>query len=1332
MNSKRSRLMVGLLLTLFASGALFTWWTVQKTDQKMRAVLLQQGQLVAQAVNIENVHALKGTEADINSPVYQRLKEQLGILRAASPLCRFIYLLGSKADASLFFFVDSEPVDSKDCSPPGQVYDEAPEGFRRVFATRTAAAEGPYTDRWGKWITALVPILDPQTAMYGLATPKDAQAMVVKAVEFYRKNGRERLLQAVNDPSGEFHKGDLYVFIYDRNMTWLAHPVKPELVGQNWIDKKDWSGGKYFRREIQEVARAKGNGWVEFEYLNPINGQQDHKTTYVEGLDDLIICSGAYKGNGEIRAVLGMDIDARDWSRMLVMAALPPVLFTLALELILLISSVLLARRSRIASEPPRWMRHLEPAIVTATGLVLTLLAAWMLHEREAHNRNEAFKQLAASRTEAIADTLRDIGTIEIEGLARFHENRITVSPEEFLQYTGYLTKDSAVQAWEWCAVVPAADKPRFEAVGRATGQNGFAIWQKDAQGKPVPAADRAVFYPVALIAPLSGNERVLGYDLGSEPLRRAALETAMRTGLTTATDPITLVQEIGAQKGLLVYRPVFAGDDPHPLAGFAVAALRIGALLWRATPDSSAVIEISLLRQGTEPELLATTKSSDNRLVEGLSMTRPVFAFGKVFAVAAHAGPEFMRLYPMRAGGLAVLSGTWLTAAFAVVISVVLRRRQELERLVFKRTNELKESEQAYRDQFARNSAVMILMDPKDGAIIDANDTAARFYGFSREKLLTMSIVDINPMPISEILQEYATIRQEQGQRFLRRHRLSDGSMRDVEVSASRIQFGSRVVVHTIVYDITERTRAEEERAKMTRQLEGLNILGELLLELAPLETKLSGITNGIVHYFHADFCRIWLIRPGDLCAQGCVHAMAVEGSSVCQKWDKCLHLLASSGRYTRTDDKECGRMPFGCSKIGRIASGDEHKLLSNDLANDPDVQDRDWARELGIVSFAGYQLRVPGGELIGVLGLYSQQPIPPAEDAMLDGLSSAVALTVQQAAVEAALKRANDELELRVEHRTGELTQANEIMRNEIVERQKAQAERETIEEQLRHAQKLEAIGQLAAGIAHEINTPTQFVSDNTHFVQQAFQTIKDVRVLEIEMLEAAKTNSVTPELIARIEQAAATGDLDYLFKEIPDAIDQTLEGVERIAKIVRAMKEFSHPGSKEQAPANLNKAIESTSTVAHSEWKYVADLNLDLDPNLPQVVCFVSDFNQAILNLIVNASHAIGDVIKQKPGTKGAITVSTRQDGQMVEVRVGDTGAGIPEAIRSRMFEPFFTTKGVGKGTGQGLAMVYSVIVKRHGGTVTFESEVGKGTTFILRFPIAPLSVAKEGKA
>jgi len=201
-----------------------------------------------------------------------------------------------------------------------------------------------------------------------------------------------------------------------------------------------------------------------------------------------------------------------------------------------------------------------------------------------------------------------------------------------------------------------------------------------------------------------------------------------------------------------------------------------------------------------------------------------------------------------------------------------------------------------------------------------------------------------------------------------------------------------------------------------------------------------------------------------------------------------------------------------------------------------------------------------------------------------------------------------------------------------------------------------------------------------------------------------------------------------LAYLQEEIPQAIDQSLEGLERIAKIVRSMKEFSHPGMDEKTPIDINQAIETTINVSRNEWKYHADIETDLDPGLPNVSCLPGEINQVLLNLIVNAAHAIVNVVGES-GDKGLIRISTRLDGAWAEIRVSDTGTGIPEEIKQRIFDPFFTTKMVGKGTGQGLAIAYSVVVDKHGGVIDLESEEGKGTTFIISLPLEGCSDSKN---
>jgi signal transduction histidine kinase len=209
------------------------------------------------------------------------------------------------------------------------------------------------------------------------------------------------------------------------------------------------------------------------------------------------------------------------------------------------------------------------------------------------------------------------------------------------------------------------------------------------------------------------------------------------------------------------------------------------------------------------------------------------------------------------------------------------------------------------------------------------------------------------------------------------------------------------------------------------------------------------------------------------------------------------------------------------------------------------------------------------------------------------------------------------------------------------------------------------------------------------------------------------------IPPKAAAVIEQSERNCDLEFVMIEVPRAIDQGLDGVRRVAKIVRAMKEFSHPDSADKTAADLNKAIESTITVGRNEWKYVAEMTTEFDDALPPVVCYPGDINQVVLNLVVNAAHSIKDNVKD--GEKGKIKVCTRKRGDFAEISVTDTGTGIPEAIRSRVFDPFFTTKEVGKGTGQGLALAYTVIVKKHGGKIWFETELGRGTTFYIDLPL-----------
>lgn len=289
------------------------------------------------------------------------------------------------------------------------------------------------------------------------------------------------------------------------------------------------------------------------------------------------------------------------------------------------------------------------------------------------------------------------------------------------------------------------------------------------------------------------------------------------------------------------------------------------------------------------------------------------------------------------------------------------------------------------------------------------------------------------------------------------------------------------------------------------------------------------------------------------------------------------------------------------------------------------------------------------------------------------------------------------------------------------DITVRRVSEEEWDKMEMQLRHAQKLEAIGQLAAGIAHEINTPIQFIGDNMKFINDAFANIQKLYDVRNKLIEKFKQGEMPHDLIEKAAQLEEEMDFKYLRVEAPKAIKQSLDGIERVEDIVRSMKQFSHPGIEEKILVDINSAIESTVTVSRNEWKYYAEMKLNLDPSLPMVPCLPGELNQAILNIVVNAAQAIREKNDKDESGSGVITISTSKSTSSIKIVISDTGVGISDSILPSIFDPFFTTKEVGKGTGQGLAITYSAIVDKHGGTIDVESQAGEGSTFTITLPL-----------
>jgi PAS domain S-box-containing protein len=682
-----------------------------------------------------------------------------------------------------------------------------------------------------------------------------------------------------------------------------------------------------------------------------------------------------------------------------------------------------------------------------------------------------------------------------------------------------------------------------------------------------------------------------------------------------------------------------------------------------------------------------------------------------------------------------------------------------------------LRESEEKFRQMSENISEVFWMTEPKYAKILYVSPAYEDIWQHPLEDLYE------NPRKwIEYIHQDDHKIVMANWEKQIRGHPtyeefriiLPDGSIRWLANKSYPIKSGDRGEVHYVTgvaEDITIRKLAGD-------QIRYLNRLKEDLLSPSSFDEKLRRITDGVVEIFHADFSRIWITKPGDLCNSGCIHAKVMEGPHVCRNRSQCLHLLVSSGRYTHIDGEMHRRVPFGCYKIGRVASGEYPKFITNDVTHDPNVHNHDWARKLGLVSFAGYRLLSAEGKPIGVLALFSKHVLSNNEDILLETLANTTAQVIQTAKTEDELRKSEHKyralfeeskdvvymstlkgkfidinpagVELLGYKSKKDLLQIN-IKQDLYVHPSEREAFQKTLakkgyvkdfevelkkkngghvvvlltstavrdkdgkitayrgimkditdwkrlEQQLLQAQKMEAIGQLAGGVAHDFNN-----------ILTAIIGYGNLLKTEVSQNEILSTYAM-----------------------------HILNSAERASHLTHNLLAFSRRQMINPRPVHVNNILNVLKTFLPRLIGEDIELSMFFAKKVLMVIADSSQIEQVLMNLATNARDAMPD--------GGRLTIRTNQVeldsefimahgygkiGSYAIISVEDTGQGMDKETKERLFDPFFTTKEVGKGTGLGLSMVYGII-KQHNGYIDIQSELGKGTTFKIYLPLTQSTV------
>ncbi len=1049
---------------------------------------------------------------------------------------------------------------------------------------------------------------------------------------------------------------------------------------------------------------------------------------------------------------------------------------------------------------------QLIAAVILGIGGSLAIFG--VLRHFERFRAEVQFQQLAEQRLHSTKARVK--GAVDAIRLVASHfaATEVTSRRQFSALVAPALKNHHYLKALEWIPRVEFGSRGWYERLAHQDGISAFQFTERHADGNLGAVRERPEYFPVFYVEPLLRNEKALGFDVASSPVRLRALEKARDTGSIASTQRVLLVQERGDQYGILMFAPAFrkaertgGGNEKKELKGFALGMLRLGDLISGGADGYNerggvAIHVYDTSASQVEPLYPKMPEVPPEVLRKGLFMEERFVVDGRTWTLLATPAASSMGLAPS-AGPFVVLGfGLLATVAFAFHLNAKIRQSDRIAQVARElqlanqqlKVGAAEMAEQAHLAALGaeigvaltRRDGLSVLLGECAGVLVKHLDAAfARIWTLSEDqKMLILEAsaglythlnggharVPIGSFKIGRIAQD-------------RRPHLSNTVIGDPEVSdqawAKRegmvafagyplvvedrlvgvaAVFARKPLAESVLKALAsisdeialgiERKRAEDALRASERRFRIAAENGSDLIVVRDLKTNLvqssgaaerllpagrkipesfeeyrrllhAGDRNRVVSAIqsHLRTHQPYRIEYRVVDADGAIRHWSSRGSAVWNSSGEATQLIVVT-----TDITAEKRAEAALAHLAAIVESSEASILSIDLAGtiltwNP-AAERIYGYRAGEVKGQSVAVIYPADrqhELEQLLEMVRQgERVHHIETVRVRKNGQTVPIFVTYSPLHSA---------------SGEVVGACSIA-TDITDRK-------LLEQQLAQAQKLESIGQLAAGIAHEINTPIQYVGDNIRFLRDSFERLEQLFEGYDRLVAAARSEAPSSPFLADIDALAKATRAKYLRAEIPKSIEDSLDGAARVAEIVRAIKDFSHPGVAEKTPLDINRAIESTVLVSRNEWKYVADMHTELDPDLPPVMCVPGEFNQVILNLIVNAAHAIADVVSATPGTKGTITVSTAHDGEWAEIRVADTGTGIPAGIQSNVFNPFFTTKAVGKGTGQGLAIAHTVIVQKHSGTISFDTAAGVGTTFKIRIPVDGSGVEPAGQ-